>query len=171
MYAGTGKAGVLGANDNIPLDFRRDHVSSTCSELKRVIDQVVSNGDVHMVGVFLLGMIINHNAGVSDCSIAWDVANVSVQKKKDGGSAFCDARTSLHQAMEFFAHFLEPQIPEQGIFDQLPVMVDGFFGDRVYCTIAVFFDLNNRACVLIVGKFSRDGDSRGISESQVNDVI
>jgi hypothetical protein len=58
--------------------------------------------------------------------------------------------------MEFFAHCLEPQIPEQGIFDQLPVMGDGFFGDRVYYTIAVFFDFNDWACILIVGKFSRD---------------
>ncbi len=33
-----------------------------------------------------------------------------MQKKKDGVSAFGDASTSLHQAMEFFAHWLEPQI-------------------------------------------------------------
>jgi hypothetical protein len=101
-------------------------------------------------------MMINHNAGVGDCFIAWDVANVSVRKKKDGVSAFGNARTSLCQAMEFFAHCLEPQIPEQGIFDQLPVMGDGFFGDRVYYTIAVFFDFNDRACELIVDKFARD---------------
>jgi hypothetical protein len=35
-----------------------------------------------MVGVFFLGMMIDHNAGVGDCSIAWDVANVSLQKKR-----------------------------------------------------------------------------------------
>jgi hypothetical protein len=73
--------------------------------------------------------------------------------------------------MEFFAHCIEPQISEQGIFDQLPVMCDGFFGDRVYYTIAVIFNFNNGACILIVGKFSRDGDCSGISESQINDVI
>jgi hypothetical protein len=50
-------------------------------------------------------------------------------------------------------------------------MCDGFFGDRVYYTIAVFCDFNNRACVLIMGKFAKDGDGRGISKSQVNDVI
>jgi hypothetical protein len=44
--------------------------------------------------------------------------------------------------MEFFAHCLEPQISEQGIFDQLPVMGDGCFGDRVYYTVAVFFKIN-----------------------------
>ncbi len=32
--------------------------------------------------------MVDHNAGVGDCSIAWDVANVSVQKEKDGVSAF-----------------------------------------------------------------------------------
>ncbi len=58
--------------------------------------------------------------------------------------------------MEFFAPCLEPQIPEQGIFDQLPVMDDGFFGDGVYYTIAVFFNFIDRACILMVGKFSRD---------------
>jgi hypothetical protein len=54
----------------------------------------------------------NHNACIGDCSIAWDVANVSVRKKKDGVSAYGDASTSLRQAMEFFAHCLEPQISE-----------------------------------------------------------
>jgi hypothetical protein len=37
--------------------------------------------------------------------------------------------------------------------------------------MVVHFDFNNRACVLIVGKFLRDGDGRGISESQLNDAI
>ncbi len=111
---------------------------------------------MYTAGVFLLGTMVDHNAGVGDSSISWDVANVSTQKKKDGVSAFGDASTSLCQAMEFFAHCLEPQISEQGIFDQLPVMGDGFFGDRVYYTIAVFFNFNNRACILIVDKFARD---------------
>jgi hypothetical protein len=101
-------------------------------------------------------MMIDHNVGLGDCSITWDVANISVQKKQEGVSVFGDASTSLHQAMEFFAHCLEPQISEQGIFDQLPVMGDGFFGDRVYYSVAVFFDFNDRACRLIVGKFARD---------------
>jgi hypothetical protein len=72
-------------------------------------------------------MMVDHNSGVGDCSIAWDVANVSAQKKKDGVSTFGDASTSLRQAMEFFAHCLEPQISEQGIFDQHPVMGDVFW--------------------------------------------
>jgi hypothetical protein len=93
------------------------------------------------------------------------------KRKKDGVNAFGDANTSLHQAMEFFAHCLEPQISEQGIFDQFPVMCDGFFGDRVYCSVAVFFGFNDRACILIVDKFARDGDGRGIYKSQVNDEI
>ncbi len=36
------------------------------------------------------------------------------------------------------------------------VMGDGYFGDRVYYTVAVFFDFNDRACILIVDKFARD---------------
>jgi hypothetical protein len=58
--------------------------------------------------------------------------------------------------MEFSAHYLEPQISEQGISDQLSVMGDSFFGDGVYYSIAVFFNFNDRACVLIVDKFARD---------------
>ncbi len=100
--------------------------------------------------------MVNHNLGVGDCSINWDVANVSVQKKKDGVSTFGDASTFLRQAMEFFTHCLEPQISEQGIFDQLLVMGDGFFGDGAYYSVTVFFDFNTRACILIVDKFARD---------------
>jgi hypothetical protein len=58
--------------------------------------------------------------------------------------------------MEFFAHCLEPHIPEQGIFDQLSVIGNSFFGDRVHHAIAVFLDFNDRACILITGKFLRD---------------
>jgi hypothetical protein len=57
--------------------------------------------------------------------------------------------------MEFFPHSLEPQISEQGIFYQLPVMGDGFFGEGVYYSVAVFFNFNNRACILIMDKFAR----------------
>ncbi len=92
-------------------------------------------------------------------------------KEKDGVSAFGDASASLRHAMEFFAHCLEPQISEQGIFDQLPVMGDGFFGDGMYYSVAVFFYFNDRACILIMDKFARDGYGRGMHESQVNDVI
>jgi hypothetical protein len=99
--------------------------------------------------------MINHNSGLGDCSIAWDVANVSVRTKKNGVSAFGDASTSLRQGMKFFAHCFEPQISEQGIFHQLPVMGDGFFGDGVYYSNAVFFNFNNRACILIIDKFAR----------------
>jgi hypothetical protein len=119
---------------------------------------------MYTVGVFLLGMVINHNVGVGDYSIAWDVSNVSLQKRKDVVSAFGDASTSLRQAMEFFAHCLKPQISEQGIFNQLPVMGDGFFGDRVYYTIAVFCNFDDRACIFIMGKFLRDCDGMGISK-------
>ncbi len=89
------------------------------------------------------GLAFGHN-DQSQCGRRWlfyclGVANVSVQNKKDGVSAFGDASTSLCQAMEIFVHCLEPQISEQGIFDQLPVLGDGFFGDRVYYTIAVFW--------------------------------
>jgi hypothetical protein len=82
-----------------------------------------------------LGTLVDHNAGVGDCSIAWDVANVSVRKDNDGVSAFGDASASLCQGMEFFAHCLEQQISEQGIFDQLSVMIDSFFGDGVYYSL------------------------------------
>ncbi len=100
--------------------------------------------------------MVNHNVGIGDYSIAWDVANVSMPKEKNGVGAFGDANTSLCQAMEFLAHCLEPRISEHGIFDQLPVMGDSFFGDGVYYSIVVFFNFNDLACVLIMDKFARD---------------
>jgi hypothetical protein len=100
--------------------------------------------------------MVNHNLGIGDYSIAWDIANVSMQKKNDGVSAFGYASTSLHQTMEFFAHCLESQISEKGIFDQLLVMGNGFFGDGMYYSVAVFFDFNDRVCILIVDKFVRN---------------
>jgi hypothetical protein len=60
-----------------------------------------------MVGVFLLGIMIDYNAGICDCSIAWDVAHVSMQKNLDGVGAFDNASTSLGQATELFAHCLK----------------------------------------------------------------
>jgi hypothetical protein len=48
-------------------------------------------------------------------------------------------------------------------------MGDSFFG--VYYSIAVFFNFNDRACVLIVDKLARDWTARSLSECQVNDVI
>jgi hypothetical protein len=56
-----------------------------------------------MVGILLLGTMINYNPSVGDFSVLGDVANVSVQKKKDGVSAFGNASTSLCQAMDLFA--------------------------------------------------------------------
>ncbi len=53
-----------------------------CSELKRVVNQVASDSDAYTVGVLLWGTMINHNAGIGDCSIPWDVASVSLRKKK-----------------------------------------------------------------------------------------
>ena len=44
----------------------------------------------------------------------------------------------------------------RGSFDQLPVMGDGFFGNGVCYSVAVFFNFNNRACILIIDKFARD---------------
>ena len=72
---------------------------------------------MHRVGVFLVGMMIDHNASIGDCSIIRDAANVSVQEKKDGVSVFGNASTSLCQAMDFFAHCFGQLVLEEGILD------------------------------------------------------
>ncbi len=43
--------------------------------------------------------------------------------------------------------------------------------DRVYYAVAVFFNFNDGSCILILGKATGDCDVRGISESQLNDMI
>jgi hypothetical protein len=73
--------------------------------------------------------------------------------------------------MKFFAHSFDPEVFEQGILDELPVMCNCFLRDRVHNAVAVFFNFDDRSCVLIMGKATGDCDGRGISESQFNDVI
>ncbi len=50
-------------------------------------------------------------------------------------------------------------------------MCDGFFGKRVHHAIAVFFDFNYGACIMVVGKGEGNRDVRGIFESQFNYMI
>jgi hypothetical protein len=57
-----------------------------------------------MVGVFFLGTMIDHNAGIDDCSIAWYVANFSMGKKKGGVSAFGD--TPVHPCAKWQSSLL-----------------------------------------------------------------
>jgi hypothetical protein len=52
------------------------------------------------VEILFLGMMINFNPSIDDGSVLGNVANVSVQKKKDDVSAFGNASTSLCQAMD-----------------------------------------------------------------------
>jgi hypothetical protein len=73
--------------------------------------------------------------------------------------------------MNFFACCFGPQVLEEGILDLFSVVCDGFFGDRVHYTIAIFFDFNHGACIVVAGKGSENRDGRGIPESQVNDMI
>ncbi len=73
--------------------------------------------------------------------------------------------------MEFFAHCLDPQFLEQGIFAELPVVCNSLLRDRVYHTIAVFFNLYDWTCILLLGKTTGDCDGRGVSESETNNMI
>jgi hypothetical protein len=53
--------------------------------------------------------------------------------------------------MEFFAHSFDPEVSEQGILDELPVMCNCFLRDRVHNAVAEFFNFDDRSCVLIMG--------------------
>ena len=74
--------------------------------------------------------MINFNASIDDCSVCSDVANVIVLEKKDCGITPSDTWTSLCQAMDFFAHSLEPQFVEQMILDELSVVCNSLLCDR-----------------------------------------
>ncbi len=50
-------------------------------------------------------------------------------------------------------------------------MWDGFFGCRVHDAIAEVFYFNYGACIVVAGKGLGNRDGRGVSESQVNDMI
>ena len=86
-------------------------------------------------------------------------------REKDCVSSLGDTWTSLCQAMEFFAHCLDPQVLEQGVLDGLPVVCNCLLCDRVYYAIAVFFNFDDWICILILGKTAGDCDGKGVSES------
>ncbi len=54
--------------------------------------------------------------------------------------------------MELLAHCLDPQFFEQGILAELPVVCNSLLRDKVYNAIAVFFDLYDWTCILLLGK-------------------
>ncbi len=73
--------------------------------------------------------------------------------------------------MEFFAHCLDQQFLEQGILAELPVVCNSLLCDRVYHAIAVFFDIYDWTCILLLGKTMEDCDGRCVSESKTNNMI
>jgi hypothetical protein len=105
--------------------------------------------------------MVDHNVVVGDYSIAWKLQMSACKRKKIVLVPLVMPVHPCTKQWSSFAHCLEPQIFEQGIFDQPPVMGDGFFGDGVYYSIVVFFDFNNRACILIMDKFARDFEVAG----------
>ncbi len=70
-----------------------------------------------------------------------------------------------------FCSFPCPQFLEQRILAELPVVCNSLLCDRVYHTIAVFFDLYYWTCILLLGKTTGDCEGRGISESKTNNMI
>jgi hypothetical protein len=62
-----------GTDDTVPHNFCRDHVSCTCSEFVRIINEVATSGDAHSIWVVLLGAVVNDNSCVHDGTIFWDM--------------------------------------------------------------------------------------------------
>jgi hypothetical protein len=75
---GSSEVGVQGAKDTVPQDFGRNHVSCVFCEFEWVIDWIASHSYSYMVRVFLLEVMINHDASISDCPVFWDEANFCV---------------------------------------------------------------------------------------------
>jgi hypothetical protein len=53
----------------VPKKLGQDHVSGLCGELKGVVDQVSSHCNTDAVGVLLLGMMVDDDPCIRDCSI------------------------------------------------------------------------------------------------------
>jgi hypothetical protein len=110
-----GKAVTLGADDTVPKEFQRDHVSGAGGEFKRVVDKVTSNSDADMVRVLLLWAIVNYNLSIRYRSVAGDMSNFIVGEEEDGVGSVGDTWFALCEAIDFLAKCRYPEIFEVGI--------------------------------------------------------
>ena len=78
--------------------------------LKGIIDEVPTNCNADVVGVFFLRLMINDNPCIRDRSIQGNVADFHVGEEEDCVGGFCDASLALCQSMDFHTHHGDPEI-------------------------------------------------------------
>jgi hypothetical protein len=96
-----------------------------------------------MVGIILLGSMVDYNACVGDSAVLGDTHDFVMGEKKDSVSGYGDTFFSLRQPMKFFGHCRLPKFFEIRIIHELGVLCDGLFGHGVDNIIAHFLDIDN----------------------------
>jgi hypothetical protein len=96
-----------------------------------------------MVGIILLGLIVNYNARAGDGLVFGDVPDFVMGEEKDSVSGNSDTFFSLRQPMKFLGHCRYPKWFEDRISHELGVVYDGLFGNRVDKTVAHFLNVDN----------------------------
>jgi hypothetical protein len=143
-----------------------------CSELVWVINQISADGDVHLVGITLLGPMVYDNARVDDGAIFGDVPDFVMGVKKDSVSANSGTYFSLHQPMEFLGHRRYPKWTKDRIVHELGVLCDGLVGHGVNDPVAYFLNVNTvEDSIRHPGKSLRDSILRRRVECKVDDMV
>ena len=117
-------------------------------QLEREVNEVPTNGDADMVGIFLLRPMVNDDTSIRDCLVFGDVAYFIMRKKKDDVSGHRGTRFLLGKAVELLAHCWHPEVFEVGVMLEFPILCDGLFGDGMDNSEADLFDVNEGACPL-----------------------
>jgi hypothetical protein len=93
-----------------------------CSELVWVTNQISADGDMHAVGINLLGPMVYDNACVGDGAVFGDAPDFVMGEKKDSVCANSGTYFSLHQVMEFLGHRRYLKWTEDWIVHELGVL-------------------------------------------------
>ncbi len=95
----SGKPGASGADGAVPKEFRGDHVSGARGEFEWISDKVSTDGDMDLVGILVLGMMINDNTCIRYHLVGQDSANVFMGKEENAVGSCGDSCFALGKTM------------------------------------------------------------------------
>ncbi len=93
------KFGSHGTDHTVPRIFCRDHVGCMCSEFIRIIDEVATNGDAHLIWAVLLGAVVDDNSCVREGTVFRDAPDIIMCEIENCIGANCDTFFPLGKAI------------------------------------------------------------------------
>jgi hypothetical protein len=91
--------GFQSTDDTVLHNFHRDHVSCTCSEFIKIIDEVAANSNVHMIWVVLLRVVVDDDSCICDGTTFWDAPDFIMCEIENSFGANHDTFFPLGKAM------------------------------------------------------------------------